>query len=67
MREWLAVRVAQIHFLDSFELGDVLVDDFIVGILVVVVVVVVVVVITTPRDFSFFIFLSALIPQRIFA
>ena len=56
MREWLAVRVAQIHFLDSFELGDVLVDDFIVGILIVVVVVVVV---NTTRDFSFFIFFSA--------
>ena len=56
MREWLAVRVAQIHFLDSFELGDVLVDDFIVCI---VVVVVVVVIINTTRDFIFFIFFSA--------
>ena len=55
MREWLAVRVAQIHFLDSFELGDVLVDDFIVCIVVVVVVVI----ITTTRDFIFFIFFSA--------
>ena len=56
MREWLAKYRAQIHFWIRFELSDVLVDDFIVGILIVVVVVVVV---NTTRDFSFFIFFSA--------